>query len=102
MLGAKPLVHKSQVLKTTAAEQQQGLPPYITTGTCLAEDDSRGPIPETSLLVSAALQAIREFNTENSNCIRIIGFWAVDLLRMINPSDLKAILRDTAPELGLP
>ena len=99
--GAKPLIHKSQVLKTSTSEQQKGLPPYIATGTCLAEDDLRGPVPETSLLLSAVFGAIREFNRENNNCIRIVGFWAVDLLRMVSPRELRMILSDTVPELRL-
>jgi hypothetical protein len=99
--GAKPLIHKSQILKTSVLEQQQGLPPYIATGTCLSEDDPRGPIPETSLLVSAVFKAIGEFNNENGNRIRIVGFWAVDLLRMVNPNELRMILKDVVPELGL-
>jgi hypothetical protein len=95
----KPLVHKSQVVKTSESEQQQGLPPYIVTGTLLAEGDPRGPIPETSLLVAAVFQAIREFNAQNGNRIRVVGFWAVDILRMVNPSELRKILKEAIPEL---
>src|SRR6185437_4231115 len=44
--GSKPLIHDSQVLPTNHADQAKGLPTYIVTGTCLAPDDPRGPIPE--------------------------------------------------------
>ena len=98
---AKSLIHESQVLPTSISEQEDGLPQYIVTGTCLAENDPRGPIPETSLLVSAVFRAIREFNRENDNRIMSVGFWAVDLLRMVNAGELRMILAGAVPELGL-
>jgi hypothetical protein len=97
----KPMIHKSQIVATSVSDQQKGLPPYIATGTLLAENDPRGAMPETSLLISAVLQAIRDFNESDGNRIHIVGFWAVDILRMVNPSELRMILKDKVPELGL-
>ena len=99
--GAVPLIHRSQILKTSPSEQQNGLPPLIATGTCLAPDDPRGPVPETSLLVSAVFQAIREYDAENKDRNYVVGFWAVDLLRMVNPIELRKILKDLVPELKI-
>lgn len=98
---AEPLVHRSQILMTSLAEQRLGLPPYIVTGTCLAKDDPRGPIPETTLLVTAVFQAIRQFNTEKEHPISTVGFWADDLLKMVKSGELRSILKEAVPELGV-
>ena len=97
--GSKPLIHESQVLATKEEDRQIGLPPYIVTGTCLSPDDPRGPISETTLLVSSAFKAIRAFNHEHDRPLRVIGFWAVNLLKGVSPTELREILKQEAPEL---
>jgi hypothetical protein len=97
--GSKPLIHESQILPTRDDDQQNGLPRYIVTGTCLAPEDARGPIPETELLVQSALNAIRIFNKSQDGDLRVVGFWAVNLLNGVKPAELREILRREAPEL---
>src|SRR5258708_5713044 len=78
--GSRPLIRESQILATSPADQQTGLPPFIVTGTCLADDDPRGPIPETTLLLASAFRAIRGFNNESDFKLKRIGFWGYNLL----------------------
>ena len=97
--GSKPLIHESQVLTTTPEDREQGLPPFIVTGTCLAPTDPRGPLPETTLLVDSAFSAIRAFNDEHDFKLRRVGFWAYNLLKGLTPSQLRTILTRVVPEL---
>lgn len=97
--GAKPLVHESSILTTSAADQQAGLPPFIVCGPCLAPGDSRGAIPEMRLLLSAVFDAIRNFNQRETRKLAHIGFWAYNLLVGLTPGELKRILFEVAPEL---
>jgi hypothetical protein len=95
--GAKPLVHDSQVLATSDEDQRKGLPPYIVTGTCLSPEDARGPVPEITLLLTSVFRAIKAFNTVHDAKLRRIGFWAYNLLKGLEPSELKAILAVSLP-----
>lgn len=97
--GSKPLIHESQVLATKEEDQQKGMPPYVVTGTCLAPEDPRGPVPETTLLISSAFRAIRAFNREHDHRLGIVGFWAINLLKGVSPRELRDILKQEAPEL---
>lgn len=97
--GSVPLIHKSQILPTSASKNKDWLPDYIVTGTCLAKDDPRGPIPEMRILLSAVFDAIRTFNEESQGKLRQIGFWGYDLLPGITPAHLRGILVEIVPEL---
>jgi hypothetical protein len=97
--GSKPLIHQAQILPTSNQDQEHGLPPLIVTGTCLAPDDERGPIPETTLLISTVFDAIRRFNRTNAGQIRVVGFWAYNLLKGITPTQLTRILEENVPEI---
>ena len=91
--GAKPLRGEAQVLKTSREDQVEGMPPYVVAGVVLRPDDPRGPLPETRILISTALEAVRHFNqSNNAEKIRKLGFWAVNLLNGVTPQQLATIL----------
>jgi len=93
--GAKPLPGKAQVLKTSPEDQRQGMPPYVVTGVVLRPSDPRGPLPETKMLISTVLDAVREFNlSNNSDGIHKLGFWAVNLLNRLTPEQLSTIFAE--------
>lgn len=97
--GAKPLVHKAQILSTSEQDRIGGLPPLIVTGTCLAPGDPRGPIPETALLISTVFEAISKFNDSSTLKIGVVGFWAYNLLKDLTAKQLRQILQQTVPEV---
>jgi hypothetical protein len=93
--GAKPIPGKAQVLKTSPDDQRDGMPPYVVTGVVLRPDDPRGPVPETKMLISAALDAVRLFNLDHSGeGIRKLGFWAVNLLNGVTPQQLATVFAE--------
>ena len=98
--GSKPLVHESQVLATRPEDQERGLPAFVVTGTCLAPDDPRGPIPEMRILLSAVFDAIRAFNRRGGTPLVRVGFWAYNLLPELTASELRDILLSVVPELS--
>lgn len=90
--GARLIPGKAQLLPTSSEDQLDGMPPYVVTGVALRPDDPRGPLPETSMLISTALDAVRQFNlSHNSREIRRLGFWAVNLLSGVAPGQLSGI-----------
>jgi hypothetical protein len=97
--GSKPLIHESQVLPTSSQDQENGLPAFVVTGTCLAKDDPRGPIPEMRILLSAVFNAIRAFNRRGELQLERVGFWGYNLLPGITPAQLRTIIGDLVPEL---
>ena len=97
--GSKPLVHKSEVLATSPEDQEHGLPAFVVTGTCLAPDDPRGPVPEMRILLSAVFDAIRAFNRRSGAPLVRVGFWAYNLLPGLTASELRDILLSVVPEL---
>src|ERR1700675_5078914 len=57
--GARIIPGKAQVLPTSPEDQINGMPAYVATGVALRPGDPRGPLPETKMLLSAALDAVR-------------------------------------------
>jgi hypothetical protein len=93
--GAEPLPGKAQVLKTSPEDQRDGMPPYVVTGVVLGPGDPRGPLPETKMLISTALDAVRQFNlADGGERIGRLGFWAVNLLNGVTPEQLSTILAE--------
>jgi hypothetical protein len=93
--GAKPLPGKAQVLKTSPEDQRDGMPPYVVTGVVLRPSDPRGPLPETKMLITTALDAVREFNlSQNGEGIHKLGFWAVNLLNGVTPQQLATVFAE--------
>ena len=78
--GARPIVHKAQILRTRAEEAENGFPPYVVAGGVFNDDDPRDPRFQLEVVITSVLEAIRAFNLEHDQPIRSIGFWAEDLL----------------------
>ena len=92
--GSRPILGQAQVLRTTPEDQRTGMPPFVVTGVALRPSDARGPLPETRLLVSTALEAVRSFNAGNDDAIHRLGFWAVNLLNGVTPAQLAQVFSE--------
>jgi hypothetical protein len=95
--GSRPLIGKAQVLRTSLADQSHGMPPYVVTGVAMSPHDARGPIPETTLLLKTAFEAIAAFNESSQSKIRVVGFWTVNLLNGLDAEQLAAIFHNVLP-----
>lgn len=73
--GNRLLVHKTQILKTSAKDRAEGWPPFVIAGLPLEEGedpfDARVCLP---LIIRAVLEDTRTFNAEHGNLIQTIGF----------------------------
>jgi hypothetical protein len=92
--GSRPIPGKAQVLNTTEADQERGMPAFVVSGVVLKPEDPRGPVPETKALLQTALLAIRSFNATNDKKIYKIGFWDRNLLRGVCPKELADIVAE--------
>ena len=79
--GARPLVHKAQILRTQPAQDTApaGMPPYVIAGVAMAPDDPHDPAFELQLILTSTLEAVQAFNAKHSEAIKVIGFWAGNL-----------------------
>src|SRR5262249_13162654 len=71
--GAKPILYKTQILKTKAAEE--GMPPFVIAGGALHPDQIRDVRYEVRRVIASVLDAVEKFNRENSEMILTVGFW---------------------------
>jgi hypothetical protein len=92
--GSKPLPGEAQILRTGPEDQQDGMPPFVVTGVALRPADPRGPLPETKLLISTALKAVRSWNETDTEKINNLGFWAVNLLNGVTPVQLAQVFSE--------
>jgi hypothetical protein len=92
--GSKLIPGEAQILRTGAEDQQEGMPPFVVTGVVLRSADPRGPLPETKLLISTALEAVRLWNETASEKINNLGFWAVNLLNGVTPVQLAEVFSE--------
>jgi hypothetical protein len=90
--GARPILGRCQVFPTTSDDQRKGMPPYIVTGVAMRPEDPRGPVPETRMLITTAIEAVREFNARNTEKINRLGFWTSNLLGGVSPVELAEIV----------
>jgi hypothetical protein len=67
-------VGKAEVLRTTPEDQTKGFPRFVVTGVVMGPQHTRGPLAETKLVLSAALQAVAEFNHQHPGSIRRLAF----------------------------
>lgn len=73
--GARPITREAQVLQTTPADQELGLPPFVIAGVALAAEDPRGdPEFDLSVIISAVLSAVRRFNQAVPHTIQNVAF----------------------------
>lgn len=92
--GSRPIPYKAQVLRTLP--EDEGLPPYVVTGIAMNIDDERinDPRAELELVMSAVLDAIEVYNSENNGVINAIGFWTELLgINHMNPVEAGQIIR---------
>ena len=99
--GAQPIEGRAQVLSVGAEDQQKGMPRHVVTGVVLRPSDERGAIPETKLLVTTALEAVRQFNTSSEDKINRLGFWVADLTKGVSVGQLSKILGEALQESAL-
>jgi hypothetical protein len=96
--GARPLVHKAQILRTQRAQETSpaGIPPYVIAGVAMAQDDPHDPVFELQLIMTATLEAVQAFNATHPEAIKVIGFWAGNLLLgQLAPEQVGQIIRST-------
>jgi hypothetical protein len=94
--GARPLLHKAQILNTQGAEGLPSIdmPPYVVTGVAMAPDDPHEPAFELELIVSSVLEAVQAFNTKHPGAIQVIGFWGENLcIDRLGPERVGKLLR---------
>ncbi len=92
--GAKPII-EAQVLRTSPEDQRSGMPPYVVAGGVLRRDVPREPVKDAKMVISNALDAVREFNvSHNGGGIHKLGFWAVNLLDGVTPQQLATVFAE--------
>jgi hypothetical protein len=94
--GARPLVHKAQILRTQPTQETSpaGMPPYVIAGVAMAPDDPHDPVFELQLIVTSALEAVQAFNATHPEAIKVIGFWAENLLLgQLEPEQIGKTIR---------
>jgi len=92
--GARPIRHKAQVLSTTPADAEKGLPKYVVAGGVFALAEPADPAFQVLVVVTSVLEAIKAFNLDGNEVICNIGFWADDLLiQDIDPIEAARVIR---------
>ena len=78
--GSRPIApHTVAVLRTSQADQQSGIPPFVITGFLLKEGETPQIDAVLPLLFDCVLDAIAEVNTQQPGAIRTIGFFEFEL-----------------------
>jgi hypothetical protein len=78
--GSHPLPHYSAaLLRTTAEDQREGMPPYIVTGLLLEEGDPNTAAFAIPHIAKAVLNVVDEVNASNPRAIRTVGFFEFEL-----------------------
>jgi len=90
--GSRPIQGRAQILETFPEDQRDGMPPYVVTGVVLRDEDPRGALAETEILIRSAIEAVRGFNKQCEKQIKRLGFWGVDLLKGVTPDQLMQLL----------
>ncbi len=97
LFGAAPPFppYKAEVLETPADQQEKGLPRYGIAGVAVSQDDVRTAEGNLRLVISALLEAVRDFNSQNKDQISRIGILPEDLeLKKIKPQVAFKIIRE--------
>ncbi len=74
-----PPPHEAALLRTTDADQREGMPKYVVTGLVLHEDDPNTAAFSIPLMLNATQAVIDEVNAESPGAIRTIGFSEYEL-----------------------
>lgn len=94
--GSRPMPHKAQILHTQPANgtPSADMPPYVITGGAMTSDDPQDPVFELRLIMTTALEAVKVFNTEHPDTIKVIGFLADNLCTdRLAPEHVGEIIR---------
>jgi hypothetical protein len=100
--GARPLVHKAQILRTQRAQETSpaDMPPYVIAGVAMAQDDPHDPVFELQLIMTTTLEAAQAFNATYPEAIKVIGFWAGHLLLgQLAPEQVGKTIRATCEKV---
>ena len=93
--GSQPLpFYKAEVLKTATIDAELpggSVPRYVVTGVTLP--GPLGAVDELRIIITAVLDAIRSFNSQNTEQIRTVGFWSQFLLRHLSPEEAAGTIR---------
>jgi hypothetical protein len=92
--GPRLIFYKSQVLKTRP--EDRAMPPYIVTGIAMNVDDprTRDPSSELKLVITAVLDAVESYNSENGDPIKTVGLWTNMLsVDSVDPIEAGQIIR---------
>jgi hypothetical protein len=101
--GARPLLHKAQILHTqpAAGTPPVGMPPYVITGVAMAPDDPQDPRFELQLIMTAVLDAVESFNAAHPEAIRVIGLWAGHLcVDRLEPEQIGKIIQSVCHKMS--
>ncbi len=79
-ISVLPPLHRALVVATPAGKYQEGYPRYVVLGVLTATDDPKTPEFETRLVIKALLDAVRQFDGNQScDSIRRVGILPEDL-----------------------
>jgi hypothetical protein len=67
------------LLRTTAEDQREGMPPYIVTGLLLKEGDPNTAAFAIPHIANAVLKVIDDVNASSPGAIRKVGFFEFEL-----------------------
>ena len=86
--GSRPILGETQILRTTPEDQRGGMPAFVVTDVAVRPGDKRGQLPDTKRLIRTVLEAVRSFNAKSGENIHRVGFWAVNLVNGVTPTQL--------------
>ena len=101
--GARPLLHKAQILPTQLAASTPpfGMPPYVITGVAMAPDDPQNPRFELQLIMTAVLNAVESFNAAHPEAIQVIGLGAGHLcVDRLEPDQVGKIIQSVCHKMS--
>ncbi|HEY4880122.1 MAG TPA: hypothetical protein VIH97_13455 [Candidatus Acidoferrales bacterium] len=97
LFGATPPfpLNRACVLRTPQAQLKKGFPRYGVAGVATSPNDAKNPEYNARLVMTALLEAIRDFNSRNEEQIIRIGILPEDLeLTSLKPNTGFQIIRE--------
>lgn len=78
--GSRPIApHRVAVLRTSHADREEGLPPFIITGLLLKEGDPESAEICVPRIVTSLVDAVADVNAAQPGAIRTLGFYEFKL-----------------------
>jgi len=97
LFGAAPPfpLHRAQVLQTPPVQLAKGFPRYGIAGVAVPQGAPRTPEGDLRLVISALLEAVQGFNSQNEDQILRVGILPDDLeLKRLKPETAFKIIRE--------